>query len=183
LAALGYAERMHAGQVRKADGQPFIRHPLEVALILYTAGAPDEVIAAGALHDTVEKTDADVADLRERFGSRVAEIVLTLTEDDSITGYETRKAALRDQVAYASHDALMVFAADKISKARELHLAAPAAKASRHHPRATRERNRKLVHYNRCLELLERRMANSPLVQQLRTELAHASRSGAVRIE
>ena len=49
---------MHAGQRRQLDGAPFIEHPLEVAAILHDAGAPDHVIAAGILHDTLEKTDA-----------------------------------------------------------------------------------------------------------------------------
>ena len=44
-AAIDYAKRMHAGQQR-ADGTPFILHPLEVATILYDAGAPDHFITA-----------------------------------------------------------------------------------------------------------------------------------------
>jgi HD domain len=62
--ALAYAERQHAGQRRAADGAPFVVHPLEVACLLYRAGAPDDVIAAGLLHDTIEKTDANAADLQ-----------------------------------------------------------------------------------------------------------------------
>jgi (p)ppGpp synthase/HD superfamily hydrolase len=42
--------------VRSSDGAPFIRHPLEVATVLYRTGAPDHLIAAGLLHDVVEKT-------------------------------------------------------------------------------------------------------------------------------
>jgi (p)ppGpp synthase/HD superfamily hydrolase len=67
--AIEYAERMHAGQQR-ADGAPFILHPREVAALLYRAGAPDHVIAAGVMHDLVEKTDATASDLRQRFGQR-----------------------------------------------------------------------------------------------------------------
>ena len=53
IAALAYAERLHAGQRRQADGAPFILHPLEVCCLLYHTGAPDHVIAAGVLrrHD------------------------------------------------------------------------------------------------------------------------------------
>jgi len=68
-AALMYAERMHAGQ-RRADGTPFILDPLEVASLLFYAGPPDHLIAAGVMHDLIKKTDASAADLRERFGSR-----------------------------------------------------------------------------------------------------------------
>lgn len=53
-AAIEYAERMHAGQ-RRTDGTPFILHPLEVASLLLYVGAPDHLIAAGVLHDVLEK--------------------------------------------------------------------------------------------------------------------------------
>jgi hypothetical protein len=95
-----YARRMHAGQ-RRADGTPFILHPLEVATILYHAGAPDHLVAAGALHDLIEKAGVSAADLRERFGSRIAELVLAVSDDEQIAGYARRKAALRRQVSRA----------------------------------------------------------------------------------
>jgi (p)ppGpp synthase/HD superfamily hydrolase len=160
-AALRYADARHAGQVRKADHAPFIEHPLEVGWLLYRAGAPDHVIAAGILHDTIEKTGADAAELRARFGIRVADLVLALSENPDIQGYAKRKAALRDQVAAAGREALMVFAADKVSKVRELTLS-----RSKRPPA-----QRRLTHYRRCLELLERLLSDSPLVAQLRAEL------------
>ena len=169
LAALEYAERLHAGQRRQADGAPFILHPLEVVGLLYHAGAPDHVIAAGVLHDTIEKTDANAADLTTRFGLTIATLVLAVSEDQRIIGYTRRKAALREQVANAGHEALMVFAADKISKARELRL-----EPAQTRPRpagVSRSRNRRLAHYRHCLRLLEAHLTNSPLVTQLRTEL------------
>jgi len=73
--ALDHARKLHAGQSRKDEGGPFILHPREVASLLYAAGAPDHVIAAGALHDLIEKTPAVAFDLRARFGSRVAALV------------------------------------------------------------------------------------------------------------
>ncbi len=132
-----------------------------MAWLLYRAGAPDHVIAAGILHDTIEKSGADVGELQARFGSRVADLVLALSEDAEIPSYARRKEALRDQVAAAGQDALMVFAADKISKVRELSL-----ERYRRTPA-----QRRLTHYRRCLELLERLLSDSPLVAQLRREL------------
>jgi (p)ppGpp synthase/HD superfamily hydrolase len=105
-AALDYARELHAGQSREADGAPFIVHPREVASLLYDAGAPDHLIAAGALHDVIEKTLARAPDLRQRFGGRVAMLVLALTENEHITPYAARKAALRsqrDQVQFVHH--------------------------------------------------------------------------------
>jgi (p)ppGpp synthase/HD superfamily hydrolase len=123
LAALAYAVEQHAGQRRSADGAPFVLHPIEVATLLADAGAPDHVIAAGLLPDTIEKTSTEAADLRRRFGVHVASLVVALSEDPAISGYSARKAALRDQVGAAGDEALMVFAADKVSKARELRMA------------------------------------------------------------
>jgi (p)ppGpp synthase/HD superfamily hydrolase len=171
LAALAYAVEQHAGQRRDGDGAPFVLHPIEVATLLADAGAPDHVVAAGVLHDTVEKTSAEPEDLRDRFGTRITALVMALSEDPAIAGYSARKAALCDQVRAAGDEALMVFAADKVSKTRELRLAF--AKASRPPSlRAGSKPQRKLAHYRHCAELLEERMADYPLVQTLRRELA-----------
>lgn len=162
-AALAYAERMHEGQQRRVDGAPFIEHPREVASLLYHAGAPDHVIAAGALHDTLEKTSATASDLAARFGPVVAALVRAVSEDERITTYADRKAALRHQVATAGPEALTVFAADKLSKIRELR-----------HPSAADVPvpRRRLTHYRHCVQLLEHRLPDSPLVSSLQRELA-----------
>ena len=180
-AAVAYAERAHDGQRRKVDGAPFILHPLEVASLLYHSGAPDHLVAAGALHDTIEKTPVVASDLRERFGSRVAALVLAVSEDESITGYAQRKAELRQQVVRAGEEALMLFAADKLSKVRELRLdPMPAGKSRSGGARIIRPRSRRLTHYRHCLALLEDQLPDYPLVGQLRTEL-DARSNGAVR--
>ena len=164
---MAFAAERHAGQRRQADGAPFIVHPIEVGSLLYEAGAADDVIAAGVLHDTIEKASADRAELRRRFGERTAALVAALTEDERIRGYATRKAALRRQVEAAGTDALLVFAADKVSKVREL----PVERSSTEAETVSRTRQRKITHYRHCLEMLERHIADSPLVVQLRSEL------------
>jgi (p)ppGpp synthase/HD superfamily hydrolase len=166
-AALDFAEQLHAGQTREADGADFIEHPLEVATLLHESGAPDDVVAAGVLHDSLEKSDVDEVDMRARFGDRITNLVLAVTEDDSITDFTQRKAALLDQVARSGDDALMVFAADKVSKARELRLHAL-------NPRSERAPSyaRYLAYYRDCLQVLEARIPSSRLVTMLRRELA-----------
>jgi (p)ppGpp synthase/HD superfamily hydrolase len=158
--AIRYAERVHAGQVRQIDGEPFILHPLEVAALLHEAGAPDHVIAAGALHDTLEKTDATAADLAARFGPEIAALVCAVSEDRTITTYAERKAGLRDQVADAGPEAAVVFAADKLSKVRELgrNKDAPV-------------RRRRLTHYRRCLALLKEKLPGCSLVEALEVDV------------
>jgi hypothetical protein len=108
--AIAYARRMHEGQRREVDGAPFVEHPLEVASLHYCAGAPDHVIAAGVLHDTLEKTAATEQALAARFGPEIAAIVGAVTEDERFTAYGERKEALRDHVEMAGQDALMAHA-------------------------------------------------------------------------
>lgn len=170
-AAVEYAERAHAGQ-RRSDGTAFVLHPLEVASLLYYAGAPDHLIAAGALHDVLEKADVDAKELRDRFGSRIAELVLAVSDDDPIRSYGERKAALRAQVAGAGDEALTLFAADKLSKLRELRRETAFDQDLRGAPSPLPElRARRLRHYQRSLALLEERLPDSPLVRELREEL------------
>jgi hypothetical protein len=165
--ALRYAEHQHAGQTRAADGAAFIEHPLEVAALLYESGAPDHVVAAGVLHDTIEKTDAAASDLMLHFGAQITELVLAVTDDATINDAGARKAALLAQAARAGNEALTVFAADKVSKVRELRLRALSAAG----PGAP-SYARSLAWYRDCLRMLEERIPDSGLVALLRAELA-----------
>ncbi len=179
-AAIAYADRMHAGQ-RRTDGTPFMLHPLEVASLLYSAGAPDHVIAAGAMHDLIEKTDATASDLLERFGERITTLVLAVSDDERISGYATRKAALRRQVAGAGEEVLSLFAADKISKLRELRReTATDSEAGGASGRVRELRARRLRHYQRSLALLEERLPGSPLVREFCAELGTLAGGGAM---
>jgi (p)ppGpp synthase/HD superfamily hydrolase len=170
-AAIAYGQEQHAGQRRSFGRAPFIEHPLEVALLLYGAGARDEVIAAGILHDTIEKSDTDAADLKARFGAKVTRLVLAVSEDETIAGYRERKTALRRQVAAAGSDAQMIFAADKVSRVRELRLAVTRAARRGEPVDPSLLAPRRMHHYGRCLRMLEERLGGSPLVEQLRVEL------------
>jgi (p)ppGpp synthase/HD superfamily hydrolase len=166
-AALKWAANAHRDQRRDVDRAPFILHPLEVGSLLSGRGYDDEVIAAGLLHDVVERTDFAVDELRARFGDRVARIVEAVSEDPSIAGYEARKAALRNQVATADADARAVYAADKVVKARELRAQAGHAEALLDDP----DLQRRLDHYERSMEMLRSTTSGDPLVEQLAFEL------------
>jgi len=88
-AAVAYATSAHANQRRNVDGAPFIEHPLEVASLLYHAGAPEHVIAAGVLHDVIEKTGVQAPQLRRHFGAKVSDLVLAVSEDERIASYKS----------------------------------------------------------------------------------------------
>lgn len=162
--ALEFAAERHDGQRRDADSAPFILHPLEVAQLLRGRGHRDEVIAAAVLHDVVEDTDVEPAELERRFGPEVAGLVGAVTEPSAEGTYRERKARLREAMAGAGDDALLIYAADKVAKTRELRMTL----AREHLAEADPE---KLEHYWASLELLERRLGDHPLVQQLRFEL------------
>jgi (p)ppGpp synthase/HD superfamily hydrolase len=164
-AALDFARERHAGQLREGDQAPFVLHPLEVGSLLRVAGYPDHVVAAGVLHDVLEDTDTDPLELEERFGAKVAALVVAVSEDASIEDEQARKAALRGQVGRSSLEAAAVFAADKVSKARELRLTLSYGLNGR-------QASRKLAHYAASLSILERRLGHVHVfVEQLRFEL------------
>jgi guanosine-3',5'-bis(diphosphate) 3'-pyrophosphohydrolase len=113
--ALSVARRAHAGQFRQTgcDEIPFIEHSLAVAGLLVEGGYPDEVIAAGLLHDVAEHAEVEPGTLRSRFGEEIVGLVEALTEDATIPSYEERKKEHRERVAAAGPEARAIFAADK----------------------------------------------------------------------
>jgi len=161
--ALEFASTHHEGQWREADQAPFILHPLEVAQLLRGRDYPDHVVAAAVLHDLIEDTDVAYADVEERFGHQVADLVRAVSEPPGGGDYATRKARLREAVAEGGADAAAVFAADKVAKARELRLSLVANGGPID--------SEKSDHYWASLEMLEHRLGHHPLVRQLRFEL------------
>ena len=163
-AAIEYASERYHGQHRDGDT---IDHPMEVGSLLARTGFPDHVVAAGILHDVIEDTEAGSAELRRRFGPRVADLVSALTEDDAIEPYERRKAELRRQVAEAGEQAAAVYAADKVSKVRELRRKHGSLLGT-----GDAVDRRRLAHYARSLSMLREALPGThPLVRQLSREL------------
>ena len=163
-AALEFASARHADQCREIDGAPFIVHPIEVGSLLHTDGQPDEVIAAGLLHDLLEKTQTTGAELQRQFGASIARLVESVSDDPAIDDYESRKRELRDRIAHANSNTVAIFTADKISKVRELVL----LPTSSLHDTTTRT---KLAHYRASLKMLRSVPGNSALVDLLDAEL------------
>jgi (p)ppGpp synthase/HD superfamily hydrolase len=163
-AALAFADEHHAGQTREIDALPFVTHPVEVACLLHEAGYPDEVVAAGVLHDVLEDTDTERPELERHFGPEVAGLVAAVSDDPSIEDPADRKAALRRQVAGAGERAAAVFAADKVSKAHELRTRL--SRGDEH-----QGDHRKLEHYEASLDMLSAVIADHDLLDRLREEL------------
>ena len=69
----------HAGQLRKS-GEPYVVHPIEVAILLSRMSVDTEAIVAALLHDVVEDSSIDLKTVREEFGDRVALLVDGVTK-------------------------------------------------------------------------------------------------------
>jgi (p)ppGpp synthase/HD superfamily hydrolase len=165
------AARAHSGQRQDADGSPYLEHALLVAALLHDAGYSDVVVAAGLLHDVLEKSRTSLYEIRARFGAHVAHLVRAMTEPDGIEPFAVRKAAHRTQVMRAGAEAEAIFAADKVANAMTIRAA-----IDRDGLEAVRERvgplfDQKLDHYHATLLLLERRDPAPPFLQSLEEEL------------
>jgi (p)ppGpp synthase/HD superfamily hydrolase len=163
-AAVGFARERHIGQRRPADGASFMLHPLEVAAMLERSGYADQVVAAAVLHDVLEDTAAERADLDARFGAEVGALVATVSDDPSIEGEEERKEEVRDRVRRAGGDAAVIYAADKVSKTRELRILLVRKESSE-------QARVKLRRYWASLQMLEQTIPDDRLVALLRFEL------------
>ena len=114
--AIVFAVQAHHNTERRGKGFPYIVHPMEAVEI---------VLAAAALHDTIEDTDVTVEQLRAEFGDRIANLVFAesdrftegVSEEDS---WHERKQAAIDRLAAASHDAKIVAMGDKLSNMRAI---------------------------------------------------------------
>lgn len=130
--AIVYAVKAHKNTERRGKGFPYIVHPMEAVAIVATITPDQELLAAAALHDTIEDTDVTAEDIRREFGERVAKLVHA--ESDQIAGevftgannneeatWHARKQAAIDRLATASHDAKIVAMGDKLSNMRAIY--------------------------------------------------------------
>ena len=123
--AILFAVQAHHDTERRGKGFPYIVHPMEAVEIVATITSDQELLAAAALHDTIEDTEVTVDDIRREFGDRIAELVHAesdqftegVSEEDS---WHDRKQAAIDRLAAASHDAKIVAMGDKLSNMRAI---------------------------------------------------------------
>ena len=123
--AIVFAVRAHAGTERRDKGFPYIVHPMEAVEIVATMTSDQELLAAAALHDTVEDTDVTLEQICAEFGERVASLVAVDSDEphqktDSVENWRARKQAAIDRMACASRDAKIVALGDKLSNMRAI---------------------------------------------------------------
>ena len=118
--AADLAAHRHNGMARKGRGnEPYINHLAEVANLLAAAtdGADAELVAAGWLHDTVEDTDTTREELAQKFGARVAALVVEVTDDMSLPKPQRQQKQI-EEAPHKSPGARLIKIADKISNIR-----------------------------------------------------------------
>lgn len=123
--AIVFAVRAHAGTERRGKGFPYIVHPMEAVEIVATMTSDQELLAAAALHDTVEDTDVTIEQIRTEFGDRVASLVAAESDEphqsrDCIENWRARKQAAIDRLSSGSRDAKIVALGDKLSNMRAI---------------------------------------------------------------
>ncbi|MEN2790775.1 bifunctional (p)ppGpp synthetase/guanosine-3',5'-bis(diphosphate) 3'-pyrophosphohydrolase [Sphingomonas oligophenolica] len=114
------------GTQKRASGDPYFSHPIEVAGILTELHLDDETIATAILHDTVEDTVATIGEIERLFGPAVARLVDGVTKLSKIEAQtENERAAenLRKFLLAMSDDirVLLVKLADRLHNMRTLH--------------------------------------------------------------
>lgn len=122
--AYEYAKKMHEGQ-KRASGEPYYTHPVEVASILADMRMDEGTIVTAILHDTLEDTQATYEDLKKKFGVEVADLVngvskLTRIESQTIEGKQAEN--FRKLLLAMSEDirVLIVKLADRLHNMRTI---------------------------------------------------------------
>jgi (p)ppGpp synthase/HD superfamily hydrolase len=122
--AVDWAVRLHAGQVRKGTTVPYVAHLLGAASIALDNGADEDQAIAAILHDAVEDCGGApvLAEIRSRFGERVAGIVADCTDSDGEPKppWAERKRAYLAALEAKPSESLLVSLADKTHNAEAI---------------------------------------------------------------
>ena len=120
--ALMLAIKAHDGQRRKYTGEPYSMHPIGVSKIVETVEHTPEMIAAALLHDVVEDTDVTFREIKDNFGSTVAEYVHYCTnvseKDDGNRKF--RKKMYADHFALGPAESQTIKVADLIHNSQTI---------------------------------------------------------------
>ncbi len=130
--AIQFGTEAHAGQFRKS-GEPYIYHPIAVALLLAELRLDHDCICAAILHDTIEDTSVSFAQLQEQFNETIARLVDGVTKLDQVkfrTRQEATAESFRKMILAMVDDLriLLIKLADRLHNMRTLGAMAPEAK-------------------------------------------------------
>jgi guanosine-3',5'-bis(diphosphate) 3'-pyrophosphohydrolase len=122
IRAIDFAARKHRMQRRKDhEASPYINHPIALMSVLCVeADVTDTaILAAAALHDTIEDTETTLTELENEFGSQIAGIVAEMTDDKNLPK-AVRKQLQIERASHKSKEATLVKLADKTCNLRDM---------------------------------------------------------------
>ena len=127
--AYRFSDKAHAGQMRKT-GEPYISHPVSVAMILAKLHLDTPTIIAALLHDVVEDTGITKQEVSDKFGVQVAELVDGLSKLDKIefqSATEAQAENFRKMLLAMSQDVrvILVKLADRLHNMQTLDVMKP----------------------------------------------------------
>ena len=117
LSAIDFATKAHEGQTRKYTGEPYIMHPIAVAILVQSVSDNVNMHCAAILHDVVEDTDVTIEEIREEFGFTVAVYVDELTDISKLSdgNRKVRKNIDLEHLRCATNNAKTIKLADLIN--------------------------------------------------------------------
>ncbi|MBC3889608.1 HD domain-containing protein [Acetobacterium paludosum] len=123
LKAIEFSANAHLGYFRKGSRVPYITHPFEVAKILAAAvdsETNEALICAGLLHDTVEDTETTMEIIQQEFGTEVAALVASDSEDKTLSWEKRKKNTIDFLENEATRDMQLLACADKLANLRSI---------------------------------------------------------------
>jgi len=127
IRAVEFAAKKHRMQRRKdSDASPYINHPIALMHVLCIDGGirDPKILAAAALHDTIEDTETTPSELVAEFGADVADLVVEMTDDKSLPKVERKRLQI-ERARHMTRDGALVKLADKICNLRDIAASPP----------------------------------------------------------
>jgi len=159
IEALQFAAYKHRDQRRKDKQEtPYINHPIAVTHILAIEAGLDDVIllTAALLHDTIEDTETMSEEITKLFGQEVTDLVLELTDIQTVPRVERYATQLKKAPHYSSR-AKLIKLADKIANMRDATTSPPALWSS----------ERLMAHYDQSSKVVDILRGTNPKLEAL----------------
>ncbi len=166
LKAISFAVGAHAGQKRKGKEVSYIMHPLSVGLLLASSGAEQDVVIAGILHDTIEDTEVTYGEITDKFGTRVADMVNDVTEQDKSLPWKDRKKLALKHIKDMREDSVLVKTADVLHNMSD-QLEDYKKEGDKMFDRFNAKKKQQLTRYIKLLDALKSQKIKNPLLPQL----------------
>lgn len=125
--AIIFAAKAHDGMRRKKSDLPYILHPVEAAAIVGSLTEKQEVIAAAVLHDVIEDTPVTFEEVAAEFGSRVAALVWSESEDkrENLPPEQTWRVRKEEAIEVLKQtkdlEVKMLYLGDKLANMRSIY--------------------------------------------------------------